>query len=465
MILANEEGIPLSWKDIDISGIVDKPEDSKPGIYVIKTIGDDDNPTTITGTLVTTDEGSPVPDVIPRGQDKPAIVTQRAFRDGDVTTTITKTMIPIEDLPSDYQFTTGDLRENKFPGFDSLPVDETQPCSVMFETVPEGNKITTITITTVSTAELIPKEEIPEKELRPEETSIRKSITIDIPGFGEVPTDETKPCIISTKPIYDGYKTTLMTTTIMASKDDPTNEEGIPLSWKDIDISGIVDKPEDSKPGIYVIKTIGDDDNPTTITGTLVTTDEGSPVPDIMPRGQDKPAVVSQRAFRDGDVTTTITTTMVPAEDLPSDYQFTTGDLRENKFPGFDSMPVEQTKPCSVLIETVPEGNKTTTITITTMPVAELIPTEPIPETPEIKSTTIDIPGFGEVPSEETKPCIISTKPVYDGYKTTLMTTMSYGIQRMIQNMGEDIPLSPGMTSTFLDLFDKPDRTQNQGSM
>ena len=49
-------------------------------------------------------------------------------------------MVPIEDLPSDYQFTTGDLRENKFPGFGSLPVDETQPCSVMLETVPDGNK-------------------------------------------------------------------------------------------------------------------------------------------------------------------------------------------------------------------------------------------------------------------------------------------------------------------------------------
>ena len=156
-----------------------------------------------------------------------------------------------------------------------------------------------------------------------------------------------------------------------------------------------------------MIKTIGDDDNPTTITGTLVTTEDGSSAPDVIPRGQDKPAVVSQRAFKDGDVTTTVTTSMVPAEDLPSDYQFTTEDLRKNKFPGFDSMPVEQTKPCSVLIETVPEGNKTTTITITTMPVAELIPTVPVPETLEIKSTTIDIPGFGEVPSEETKPCII----------------------------------------------------------
>ena len=54
---------------------------------------------------------------------------------------------------------------------------------------------------------------------------------------------------------------------------------------------------------------------------------------------------------------------MVPAEDLPNDYQFTTGDLRKNKFPGFDSMPVEQTKPCSVLIETVlytNQGNRST---------------------------------------------------------------------------------------------------------
>ena len=139
------------------------------------------------------------------------------------------------------------------------------------------------------TPELIPSKEISIKESL-EEKHTRKSTTIDIPGFGEVPTDETKPCFISIKPIYDGYKTTLMTTTVMASKDDPGSEEGIPVSWKDIDISGIIDSQEDSKPGIYVIKTIGDDDNPTTITGTLVTTDEDSPVPDAIPRGQDKPA-------------------------------------------------------------------------------------------------------------------------------------------------------------------------------
>ena len=50
---------------------------TQPGIYVIKTIGDDDNPTIITGTLVTADDGSPVPDVIARGQDKPAMSYHR----------------------------------------------------------------------------------------------------------------------------------------------------------------------------------------------------------------------------------------------------------------------------------------------------------------------------------------------------------------------------------------------------
>ena len=112
--------------------------------------------------------------------------------------------------------------------------------------------------------------------------------------------------------------------------------------------------------------------------------------------------------------------------------KFTTGDLRENKFPGFDTMPVEQTKPCSVLVETVPEENKKTMITITTMPIAQLVPSEtmPTPGISEIKSTTIDIPGFGEVLSEETKPCIICTKPIYDGNKITLMTTTIMALKR-----------------------------------
>ena len=344
-----EESVPLSWNDIDISGVLESPKDSKKGIYVLKTTGDDEYPTTITGTLITTDGSSPVTDILPRSQDKPAIVSQRAFKDGDVTTTITKTMVPADDLPQDYQFTTDDVVEGTYPAFGDMPVHQTNPCSVTVETFPAGNKTATVTITTTPSGKLLPR--------KPDAPPVRSAV-INIPGFGEVPGDETKPCVTSIKPIYDGYKTTLMTTTVMASKDDPGNEEGIPVPWKDIDISGIIDNQEDSKPGIYVIKTIGDDDNPTTITGTLVTTDKDSSVPDAIPRGQDKPAIVSQTAFKDGDVTTTITRTMVPIEDLPSDYQFTTGDLRENKFPGFDTMPVEQTKPCSVLVETVPEGTK-----------------------------------------------------------------------------------------------------------
>ena len=195
-------------------------EDSKRGIYVLKTIGDDDYPTTIIGTLVTTDEGSPVPDILPRNQDKPAIVSQRAFRDGDVTTTITTTMVPAEDLPQGYQFTTNDITEGTFPAFGDLPVQQSKPCSVTVETFPAGDKTATVTITTTPSGELLPAEH----DEQPSQPAI-----INIPGFGEVPAEDTKPCITSTKPIYDGYKTTLMTTTVMASKDDPRNEEGIPL--------------------------------------------------------------------------------------------------------------------------------------------------------------------------------------------------------------------------------------------
>ena len=181
----------------------------------------------------------------------------------------------------------------------------------------------------------------------------------------DVPAEDTKPCIITTKPISDGYNTTLITTTIIASRDIPGKDEKIPLSWKEIDISGLVDSPEDCKPGVYVSKDVGDPNNPITIIGALVTTDDGTPIPDEMPRGQDKPAIVTSKTFKEGNITTTVTTTMVPVQNLPNDYQFTTGDLRERRFPGFEGMPIDDTKPCSVMVDVIPEGSKTTTIMIT----------------------------------------------------------------------------------------------------
>ena len=261
-----------------------------------------------------------------------------------------------------------------------------------------------------------------EEEPHIEEIPVTKPVAIDIPGFGEVPTEETKPCIITTMPIYDGYNTTLKTITIMASRDVPGMDEGISLSWKDIDISTLVNTHQESKPGIYVSKEVGDPNNPITIIGTLVTTDDGTPIPDEMPRGQNKPSVVTSKVFKEGDTTTTVTTTMVPVQDLPNDYQFTTGDLRERRFPGFGEMSMEDTKPCSVLFETIPEGNKTTTVTIITratkavMPIADKpIVKETFDEVPKRKSVTIDIPGFGEVPTEDTKPCVITSRPIDDG--------------------------------------------------
>ena len=121
----------------------------------------------------------------------------------------------------------------------------------------------------------------------------------------------------------------------MSFRDIPGKDEKIPLSWKDINISGLVNTPQYSNPGIYVSKDVGDPKNPITIIGTLVTTDDGTPIPDKMPTGQDKPAIVTSKTFKEGDTTTTVTTTMVPMQDLPNDYQFTTGDLRAEKIPRF----------------------------------------------------------------------------------------------------------------------------------
>ena len=415
-IPGKDTSIPLGWKDIDISGLVDTPEDSSPGICVVKTIEETKKPITVTATLVTSDSdkpGYPIPDDMPKGQEKPAITTTKSIQDGDIITTVTTTMVPIQDLPADYKFTTGDLKETKFPGFEEMPVEDTKPCTVAIETIPEGNKMTTVTITRMLPTTLIPTEE--QQTIKP--------LVLEIPGFGDVPTEDTKPCIVTTKTISDGYNTTLVTTNIMASQDIPGKDTSIPLGWKDIDISGLVDTPEDSSPGICVVKTIEETKKPITVTATLVTSDSdkpGYPIPDDMPKGQEKPAITTTKSIQDGDIITTVTTTMVPIQDLPADYKFTTGDLKETKFPGFEEMPVEDTKPCTVAIETIPEGNKMTTVTITRMLPTTLIPTE---EQQTIKPLVLEIPGFGDVPTEDTKPCIVTTKTISDGYNTTLVTT------------------------------------------
>ena len=409
-----DENVPLSWKDINISGLTGTPQDCTPGVFVSKDVGDPNNPITIIGTLVTTDDGTPIPDEMPRGQNKPSVVTSKVFKEGDTTTTVTTTMVPMQDLPNDYQFTTGDLRERRFPGFEGMPIDDTKPCSVLVETIPEGNKTTIVTITTMQdSSTLIPTEAIPHVEDNLEEIPEKKPETITIPGFGEVPTEETKQCIINAQLIKQGDKTTLMTTTIMTSKDVPGETEGVPLGWKDIETTGFIDRPDDSAPGIYVSKKIIEDSKPTTITGTLVTSNNKKPVYPVredLQKGQDRKGIVTTKTVKKGDKTTTVTTTVVPMDDLPKDYTFTSSELSDGKFPGFNQMPPEKSKPCTVATEAIPEGSKTTTISITKLAVDE-------------RPLLIEFPGFGTVPTEETIPCVVEAKTITDGSKATVMTT------------------------------------------
>ena len=409
----SDESIPVEPKDIDLSGLVDKPEDVQPGTVVVKTI-DDAEPKTVTATLVTSSDGKPglvAPANMPKGKDKPAIITTKSTKDGDITTTVTTTMVPIQNLPDNYHFTLDDLKENRFPGFDVIPNGETKTCSVAIDNIPEGNKITTVATATTSVD--------------------GKPLMIELPGFGNVAAEDAKPCVVTSKTLKDDDKSTMVTTTVTAYQDIPGSDETILLDSKSIEIAGFVDRPEDYVPGTFVVKPT-EGDKPVMVTGTVVTSEDNVPaypIPDDMPTGQSKPAIVTTKSMKEGDVTATFTTTMVPVQDLPDDYKFTPEDIKDGRFPGFDGVPEGDTKTCTVTIDNIPEGNKTNTVTTTIIQ-------------PEDKPLVIDFPGFGTVATEDTKPCVISAETVKDGPNTTMITTTVTSTQG-IPGTDERVPLTP----------------------
>ena len=426
-IPGSDEIIPLDSKSIEIAGFVDKPEDSVPGTFVVKPT-EGDKPVVVTGTVVTSEDNVPpypIPDGMPIGQAKPAIVTTKSTKQGDVTTTVTTIMVPIQDLPDDYNFIPEDIKDGRFPGFDAVPEGDTKTCTVTIDNIPEGNKTNTVTTAII----------------QPED----KPLMIDFPGFGTVATNDTKPCVISAKTVQDGPNTTMITTTVTSTQDIPGTDERVPLTSDNIDISSFIDRPQDSTPGICVTKTVDDADTPVTITGTLITSDDNTPacpIPSDMQMGQDKPAIITTKSYKDGNKTTTVTTTMVPVQDLPYDYKFTSVDLKDNKYPGFDSLPDGDTKSCTVTIDNVPKGNKVSTIAITTVPI-------------EDRPLATDFPGFGTVYTEDTQPCVIALETISDGDKKTVVSTTVTASQ--------DIPGSDNtfpLDSKFIDIssfVDKPE--------
>ena len=260
---------------------------------------DTDRPVTMTGTVVTSEDDTPaypIPDDMPTGKAKPAIQTTKSIKEGDITATVTTTMVPLLDLPDNYTFTSSDIKEGRFPGFDDVPSGDTKVCTVTIDNIPEGNKTNIITTTMVTTRD--------------------KPLMIEFPGFGNVATEDTKPCIVAAKEVKDGPHTTMITTTITSEQDVPEADEPVPIASDYIDVSNFVDKPEDSSPGICIVKRIDDVDTPVEITGVMVTSDDGKsalPIPENLPLGQNKPAIVTTRTIKDGDKTTRVTTTMNPS--------------------------------------------------------------------------------------------------------------------------------------------------------
>ncbi len=429
------EAVPLDVWDINTTDLIENPEDVKHGSLVSKVIGGPNDPMTLIATLVNSNDNKPaypVPREMARGQDKPAVVTTKTIQDGNVTTTVTTAAIPVEELPADHKFTIEDVQQENFPGFSEMPVEDTKPCSVSIEAIPQERR--TVTIMTIPSDNLLSEDE--RKAAHP--------AVIDIPGFGEVPADDTKPCLVNTRAVMDGRNATYITTTVTSTRNEPGQPRGTALGWKDIDTSSLDDR-QNLKPGIYVSKTVDEPHKPRVVTGTLVTSDSGEIrklIPPELKRGQEKPAVGTMKTLTNGDVTTTVTTTMVPAQNLPEDHQFTSADLDDAQFPGFGLMNPEETKPCTVLLETVPEGDKTTTITITSIPLraelpmevrrdaqpsviqSSLDPTAPDKDRIDAKPLLLDFLEFGVVPLDETKPCLVNSRAVREGDQTTFVTTI-----------------------------------------
>ena len=239
----------------------------------------------------------------PVTETRPGIMTTKLVRDGNKLGTLTTVVEPLQGMPKNYEHNIMDLQNSGFPGLNLLGTDIGKPCTVSTETASDGNRTTT-TITT--------------------RASVDKPLPVSIPGFGIIPAEDTKPCIIAAKTTMDSNKATLITTVVSASRLTPGTDKQVPLEANDIDITGIIENPKDAKPGVFVEKVIGDSKEPTIVTGTLVTSDDNKPaypLPKEMVRGQDKPAIVTSNRIECGDVLTTVTTTMIPIQELSENYQ------------------------------------------------------------------------------------------------------------------------------------------------
>ena len=291
------------------------------------------------------------------------------LKDGNKAVRITATLIKSPDSPNKYDQKLLEKTIDGITNVDSLSTEYARPCTINTKSVKDGSK----TITTTTTVIPILKMAIDKK-----------------------PTFLTNiPCKVDTRTVKDGKKECLITTTLAISED--------PDDIRNLDSMAKSPNMSDAKPGTFSRETVDDGDDKITVATTRVTIDD---VPtkkkgkdknkDKKPVSETKPGIVTTSMVKEGGKPAILTTTLVPMQGTPKGYETNVLDLLKSGFPGLNTVAEEDCSPCTVTIDTIPEGNKTTTVTKA---------------------------SFKEAKEPEGVPCMVTTKTVKDGKKESLITT------------------------------------------
>ena len=127
---------------------------------------------------------------------------------------------------------------------------------------------------------------------------------------------------------------------------------------------------QDARPGTFTREITKDGDDDVTVETTKVTAEE---IPskkkgknkgkDKKPTSETRPGIVTTKKVNHNNKAAILTTTLVPLQGTPKGYENNILDLLSSGFPGFNAVADDEVKPCSVTVDTIPEGNKTLTIT------------------------------------------------------------------------------------------------------
>ena len=191
-----------------------------------------------------------------------------------------------------------------------------------------------------------------------------------------------------------------------------------------------------------------------TITATLVKEDGEPRILDDIPVDQTTPGIISSRTKQVGDITTTITTTLVPVEGVPEEKKTDIASLKDENFPGFHRVDPDNIKPCIIATKSEIDGRKTTTVTLTEIDESKKPDTvgtqfmQNIPPSITFNIMQTGIYGFNPLPVQDAESCVIANKTVSDGEKTLLISSILREIPE--ENVADDgnYPQSDGLSTS-----------------